>query len=132
MSAALFAASLLVAACGSAASQSDAAITEVLRARLETSEAKLVVDPIAVDGAFAVAGWTVRDKGGRALLQRGGKGWMLVMIGGDSLRSIQGLIRMGVPQQQAVEITKELAREERNVSSERLSLMAQFAGEVRM
>lgn len=123
---------LLAAACGSASSKAEAAITDVLHARLEKPGAQLIVGPIAADGAFAVAGWTQGDEGGRALLQKGGKGWFPVLAGGESLRSVQGLIGHGVPQHQAVEITKELAREEKNVSAERLAKMARFAGEVRM
>ena len=125
-------AALFAAACGAASSESEAAIAQVLKQRLETPGAELIVDPVAADGAFAVAGWTQGDKGGRALLQKGSKGWLLVLCGGESLRSMQGLTRLGVPQHQAVEITKELAREEKNVSAERLAKMARFPGEVRM
>jgi hypothetical protein len=125
-------AALFLVACGSASSESEAAIAQVLKQRLETPGAELIVDPIAADGAFAVAGWTHGEKGGRALLQKGSKGWLLVLCGGESLRSMQGLTRLGVPQHQAMEIIKELAREEKRVSAERLARMASFTGEVRM
>jgi len=129
---AIIAAALLASACGSASNESEKAIASVLHVRLAKPGAELIVDPIAAGGAFAVAGWTQGDQGGRALLQRGGNGWLLVLCGGESLRSMQGLVRLGVPQHQAVAIAKELAREEKNVSAERLARMAQFAGEVRM
>jgi hypothetical protein len=125
-------AALFGAACSSASSESEAAIAAVVKQRLEKSGAELTVAPIAADGAFAVAGWTQGEKGGRALLQKGSKGWLLVLCGGESLRSMQGLARLGVPQHQAMEITKELAREEKRVSAERLAKMASFTGEVRM
>ena len=125
-------AALFAAACGSASSESETAIAAVVKQRLEKPGVELMVDPIAADGAFAVAGWTQGEKGGRALLQKGGKGWLLVLCGGESLRSMQGLTRLGVPQHQAMEITKELAREEKRVSAERLAKMASFTGEVRM
>ncbi len=132
LASAILAAALLASACGSAANKSEDAVADVLHTRFDKPGAELVVDPVAVEGAFAVAGWTQGDKGGRALLQKGGKGWLLVLCGGESLRTMQGLIRLGVPQHQAVEIAKELAREEKNISPERLALMASFVGEVRM
>lgn len=123
---------LFIAACSSASSETEMAIAAVVQQRLDKTDAELVVDPIAANGAFAVAGWTQGEKGGRALLQKGSKGWLLVLCGGDSLRSMQGLARLGVPQEQAMEITKELAREEKKASAERLAKMASFTGEVRM
>jgi hypothetical protein len=120
---AIVAAALLASACGASSSKAEKAVASVLHARFDKPGADLIVDPIAIGGAFAVADWTQGAAGGRALLQKGG---------GDSLRTMQGLIRLGVPQHQAVAIAKELAREEKDVSAERLARMAGFAGEVRM
>jgi hypothetical protein len=129
---AIVAAALLASACGASSSKAEKAVASVLHARFDKPGADLIVDPIAIGGAFAVADWTQGAAGGRALLQKGGNGWLLVLCGGDSLRTMQGLIRLGVPQHQAVAIAKELAREEKDVSAERLARMAGFAGEVRM
>jgi len=129
---AVMAAALFATACGSSSSEAEKAVASVLHARFDQPGAELVVDPIAAADAFAVAGWTQGDKGGRALLQKGSKGWILVLCGGESLRSVQGLTRLGVPEHQAMEITKELAREEKRISAERLAKMARFMGEVRM
>lgn len=126
------AAALLASACGSSKNKSEEAIASVLHARFDKPGAELIIDPIAADGAFAVAGWTQGEGGGRALLQKGGKGWFVVLCGGESLRTMQGLIRLGVPQHQAVAIVKELAREEKKLSADRLARMARFVGEVRM
>lgn len=128
----IIAVALLTSACGSSSTDAEKAVASILHARFDQPGAELIVDPIAANGAFAVAGWTQGEKGGRALLQKGSKGWLLVLCGGESLRSMQGLTRLGVPQHQAMEITKELAREEKRVSAERLAKMASFTGEVRM
>lgn len=122
----------LASACASPASRAEAEIAAIVKSRLAQPGVTLIVEPIAVDGAFAVADWTRGDSGGRALLQKGAKGWLLVLCGGDSLRTIQGLMRLGVPDHQAAAIVKELAREERQLSAGRLAAMARFSGEVRM
>lgn len=128
----VLAAALLSSACDASSQKPEDAVASVLHARLNKPGAELIVEPIAVGGTFAVADWTHGDDGGRALLQKGGKGWLLVLCGGDSLRSVQRLIRLGVPQDEAVAIAKELAREEKAVNPNRLAAMARFAGEVRM
>ncbi len=129
---AMIAMALMAVACAPLASNSEADIRARVKAQLEKPDAPLTVDPVAVEGAFAVADWTQGSAGGRALLQKGAKGWLLVLCGGDSLRTVQGLMRLGVPDNQAVAIAKELAREEKNVSADRLAAMARFSGEVRM
>jgi len=128
----MIALALLAAACAPSADKSETDIKALMKAQFEKPNAPLTVDPIAVEGAFAVADWTQGSAGGRALLQKGAKGWLLVLCGGESLRTVQGLMRLGVPDDQAAAIAKELAREEKSVSAGRLAAMARFSGEVRM
>ena len=60
------------------------AIPLVMKALFETPENPLAVEPVIVDGHWAVAGWAQGEKGGRALLKKGEKG-----LGNSSLLGCQ-------------------------------------------
>jgi hypothetical protein len=74
------------------------AITRMLHSTFDRPEAKLTVDPIVVEDAYAIADWTQGDMGGRALLPRKVAAWTLILCAGDGLKSTDLLKRAGVPE----------------------------------
>lgn len=62
------------------------AVAAVMKAQFDTPENPLTVDPVVVEGDYALASWAQGDKGGRALLKKGHMGWEIVMCGGADLR----------------------------------------------
>lgn len=96
-----------------------------------TSEA-LVVGPVAVVDGYAVAGWTDRDRGGRALLRRDKGGWTLVLCAGDALTAAGELSGLGLPADQAARLAAAVRQAEQGEDPARIALFAGFDGIMRM
>jgi len=108
------------------------AIPAVMKAIFETGDIKLAVDPVVVQGDFAVAGWVQDGKGGRALLKKGHKGWAIHLCSGDSLKDAANLAKVGMSQADAQAMADKLATAESSVDPETLKLFASFEGTVMM
>ena len=131
--AAVLASALLLAPLRRAQDTADAeAIAATMNATFDRPDAPLDAGPVVVSGAFAVADWTQGDRGGRALFERKGEAWVVRFCSGDALRSADGLVRLGVPQEDADQLAALLAEAERAVAPERIAAMAAFDGTVQM
>ncbi len=123
----------LAAAAGAGLAASDAdAVRTVLTAAFDKPDQPLSVDPVAIAGDYAVADWSQGAAGGRALLRRGGSGWIIVLCAGEGIRSADGLAQAGIPRPLAGQLAAALAQAERDVPAARLALFARFEGLVRM
>jgi hypothetical protein len=107
-------------------------VRAVLMAAFDKPEARLVVDPVVIAGAHAIADWTQGAQGGRALLRQGAKGWALVLCAGDGIKDPKALQLAGLPAGEAAELAQRLAAAERPLPAERLALLSSFEGIVRM
>lgn len=86
------------------------------------------VGPVVVSGNHAIADWTQGEFGGRALFERSGAHWALLLCSGDSVRNAGNLKRAGVPGFNADLIAKQLAEAEKALPPERLKRMRRFVG----
>jgi hypothetical protein len=109
-----------------------AAIRTLIGKTWDKPEAKVVVDPIAVDGEHAIAGWTQGERGGRALLRKRGAAWAVVLCSGDALKEAAVLIEAGVPEASARRLASDLAAAEQATDQTRVQLFSTFDGLVRM
>ncbi|WP_417309076.1 copper uptake system-associated protein [Devosia sp.] len=91
-------------------------IAEALRAAIG---ADAIIAPVALDGDFAIAGWSLGDEGARAVLRRRDAHWQVVMWAGPSLLLPATLSSLGVSATAADRLRTELAAGE-------LALGAQF------
>lgn len=88
------------------------AINTVLRAELG-NKPDIVIAPVVLDGAFAVAGWTHGEAGARVLLRRDtNDGWYVEMWSGESLMLPATLSSIGVPRSAAETLRRELSASE--------------------
>lgn len=108
------------------------AIPAVMKGIFETPENKLTVNPVVVQGDFAVAGWVQAGKGGRALLKKGHKGWAIHLCSGDSLKDAANLTKVGMSEADAQALADKLVAAESSVDPETLKLFASFEGTVMM
>ena len=108
------------------------AVTHLLKATFDKPEARLVVDPVVVAGDHAIAGWSLADMGGRALLRRKGGTWSLILCGGDAIRSAEALRHAGVRAADAALLAGKLTEAEARLSPERRALLAKFDGILEM
>ncbi|MFV0429463.1 MAG: copper uptake system-associated protein [Arachnia sp.] len=74
----------------------DGAITHLMMSQFDRPEAPLTVDPISIEGDFAIAGWSQDGRGGRALLRRVASGWEIVLCAGEPVLDPDFLAEQGI------------------------------------
>jgi hypothetical protein len=108
------------------AADDEAQIRDLLSTTFDRPDAKVVADPIAVAGAYAIAGWTQADKGGRALLKREHGQWALLACAGDDFKQALHLEHAGIPRADAKKLAALQASAESRLPRERLELFGTF------
>lgn len=114
------------------AAEEESAIAQVIRAIWDRPDAPLAVEPIVVEGDFAIAGWSQGEMGGRALLRKRSGAWGVMLCSGDQLKSAETMTSAGMSAQSAQAITAKLASAEVKLPRERLILFSKFDGLVRI
>lgn len=129
-----WAAALLIAPLlASAAPADEAAIRKLITATWDKPELRLEISPVVVSGAWAIAGWTQGERGGRALMLRSAHGdWSVLACGGDGLKEAKALAMTGMPESTARTLAAALARAEAQLPASRLAKFSTFEGLVRM
>ena len=61
-------------------------ITKLMISMFDQPNNRLKVNPVIVEGDYAIAGWSQGDKGGRALLVSTKGKWGIQLCAGDSLK----------------------------------------------
>ena len=98
----------------------------------DTPQHKVVIEPIVIQGEFAVASWIQQDKGGRVVLFRNAQEkWDIVLCSGEAVKEVEFLVQIGIPQSDADELTKALVAAEENLDAEKIALFDSFKGVVR-
>lgn len=103
-------------------------VTEVTEEHFGSDLMPIDVGPVVVSGNHAIADWTQGQFGGRALYERYGGSWMLLLCSGDSVRRAANLERAGVPAFNARQMAEQLAAAEARLPPERLSRLKRFVG----
>jgi hypothetical protein len=130
--------SLLLAAClnccasASAAPADTSRVAEVMKSTWDRPDAPLTVEPIVIDGDYAMAGWAQGERGGRALLKRKDGAWRVHVCGGDGLKSAATIETAGVPKATAKRLSAKLARAEAKTAPALLRKFSTFEGVVPM
>ncbi|WP_454855980.1 copper uptake system-associated protein [Rhizobium binxianense] len=108
------------------------AVPATLKAMFETADKPLTVDPVAVQGDWAIAGWRQDGRGGRALLKKGHHGWNIYLCSGDDIREAAALEKVGLSPGDATILSARLKDAESTFDPEILALFASFEGTVMM
>jgi hypothetical protein len=115
------------------AQEDDAAtIRALMAATWDKPNARLVVDPVVVDGEYSIAGWTQGQRGGRALLRKEAAKWTVVLCSGDPLKQAAPIEMAGVPHAAAVRLAHLVNVAESKLARERVALFSTFEGVVQM
>lgn len=104
-------------------------IVRVLKSQFDRPDAALTVNPVVVEGDYAVAGWFQKDKGGRALLHLFNGQWTVTVCGGDGLRQAQTLKLAGMQAKSADLLSKKVMDAEAKLTKAQLKQLSSF-GEV--
>jgi hypothetical protein len=108
------------------------AVKAVLMKTWDQPQARLLVDPVVVQGDVALAGWQQGERGGRALLRLRGQRWVVVICAGDGLKDAALLRDVGLPAAEADALARQLAQAEAKLDPRALQRFASFDGLVRM
>lgn len=106
------------------------AIPMKLTAMFEPADNPLSVEPVVIEGNWAIAGGVQHGRSGRALLKRDGKEWSVHPCRGDGPNQGQALRMMGLPENDASAIAAKLAVARKDIAPEKLALFAGFGGTV--
>lgn len=109
-----------------------AAIPLVMKALFETEGNPLAVEPVIVSGDWALAGWIQGEKGGRALMKKGDKGWAIHLCSGASLKDQATLEQIGIPTAEAKTIAEQNAAAEAALGADKIALFDSFEGTMMM
>jgi hypothetical protein len=121
-----------VASTADSVSTADATrIAQMMKAQFDQAGMPLEVNPVTVAGAYAIAGWTKGDTGGRALLQRMGANWEIVLCAGDALLRSNTLVAAGVAPDAAARLLAGVSRAEASLTAARREKLSRFATIVR-
>lgn len=104
------------------------AVRDLLLKTFDKPDARLIVDPIVIDGDVAIAGWVQGDLGGRALLRRRGDAWSIDLCGGDALKESQSLEKLGLQKSRAAALAAAVQSAERSLNPAALEKFSRFDG----
>jgi copper(I)-binding protein len=107
-------------------------ITRMMKAQFDRPGQPLTVDPVSIEGPFAVAGWIQGDAGGRALLQRAGNQWEIVLCSGDGLLQAATLTGAGMSGEAASRLLVRVREGEARLAPAQRAKLGSFEGLVRM
>jgi len=103
-------------------------ITAVMKKQFDRPDAPLAVEPVTVDGDYAVAGWIQGAKGGRALLQKEQGQWRISVCGGDGLTQAKVLESTGMHPLMAKKLAAATLAAEAKLSADKRRMFASFEG----
>jgi len=103
-------------------------IAAVMKKQFDRPDAPLTVEPVSVQGNYAVAGWVQGNKGGRALLQKDKGTWFIAVCAGDGLKDAKVLQTTGMGADQASALATAVKAAEAKLSKDKLALFASFQG----
>ena len=121
-------AQLLGAASAFAHGNNEHQIPMVLKTQFEKPEAPLKVEPINVEGDFAVAGWSQGGRGGRAFLQKDRNQWFISICGGSGLTQADVLQSIGMSSAAATKLSRAVVASEAKLGADKRKLFDGFEG----
>lgn len=103
-------------------------IATVLKKQFEKPDAPLRVEPIVVEGDYAVAGWSQGGRGGRAFLQKDKAQWFISICGGSGLTKADVLQSIGMKNDASVRLAHALQIAENKLGADKRKLFDGFEG----
>jgi len=117
---------LLIIKTSAFAGEQEDKITKLMMGVFDQPNNRLKVNPVIVEGDYAIAGWSQGDKGGRALLVSTNGKWSIQLCAGDSLKDEKFLKESGVDVKIISSILKKLATAEAKLDAITLKRFSEF------
>ncbi len=107
-------------------------IKKALKSLFDKPEAPLTVNPVSIEGDFAVAGWMQDRRGGRALLHREQGHWRIALCGGDGLIQAEVLAQSGLKPAAAKRLARTIRTAESRLPADQREKLSTFDGIVKV
>lgn len=107
-------------------------VAQSMRDIWDKPEAPLVVDPVVIEGDYALAGWVQQDRGGRALLARVDGTWQVHVCGGDGLNDVGALEMAGMSAAAARRLVDALSTAEAKLPQQTREKFASFGQNIQV
>jgi hypothetical protein len=107
-------------------------IRKAMMAVFDKPSDPLKVNPVVVQGGYAVTGWIQGERGGRAVLHKVHGQWHILVCGGDGLREATVLTQTGMSAGAAFSLAKSLASAEARLPPDVLKKLGLFDGIVKV
>ena len=107
-------------------------IAAVMKKQFDRPDAPLTVEPITVEGTYAVTGWAQGGKGGRALLQKQKDHWVISVCAGNGLTKADVLQTTGMSAAVAQKLATAVNAAEAKQSPQKRKLWDSFDGMVKI
>jgi hypothetical protein len=117
---------LLIIKTSAFAGEQEDKITKLMMGVFDQPNNRLKVNPVIIEGDYAIAGWSQGDKGGRALLVSTNGKWSIQLCAGDSLKDEKFLKESGVDVKIISSILKKLATAEAKLDAITLKRFSEF------
>jgi hypothetical protein len=103
-------------------------IQKAMKHLFDKPQSSLTVNPVAIEGDHAVAGWTQEQRGGRALLHLENQEWRITLCGGDGLVQADTLAQSGLSQAAAKRLAQKIRVAEARLSAAQRQQLSTFDG----
>lgn len=103
-------------------------ITHVMKAQFDQPDNPLTVEPVSIEGDFAVAGWSQGGKGGRALLKLVDGEWTIHLCSGAGLKQAQLMHEAGMDMAAAEKLATLINTAEAKLDPAKVALFDSFEG----
>lgn len=125
-------AQILCAEFAFASSQDEHQIAAVMKQQFGKTDSPIAVDPIAIEGNYAVADWLQSGRGGRALLHKMKGQWFILICGGHGLTEADVLEATGMKRAAAIRLATTLRLAESKLSPSNRKLVDGGEGMVKL
>jgi periplasmic copper chaperone A len=103
-------------------------IVHVMKAQFDQPDNPLAVEPVSIEGDFAVAGWAQGGKGGRALLKLVNGEWTIHLCAGAGLKQAQLMHEAGMDMAAAEKLAARVNADEAKLDPAKVALFDTFEG----
>jgi len=107
-------------------------IARVLKQQFDRPDAKLIVDPVVIEGNVAVASWQQAGRGGRAFLEKHHDQWSIVLCAGAGLKEADVLQSIGLSAEVATRLAHAVQEADREMDADERQRFDSFEGVIKV
>lgn len=113
-------------------SMDEIAIRQLMLETWDKPEARLIIEPVVVEGDYALASWVQGERGGRAILARRDGNWQVIVCTGDGAKDPANVQQTGMPADVAHRLVRDLVMAEEKLPAAQRKQFSLFGKDMHM